>query len=244
MMKPLFLSVYIAFLAASCAYSQDRTQASDSTGESIVKALDSETRELAEAYRNKLEALDSAYIAKVKTLQGEAAAGLSELQKKVATENLDEAVRLRDLALEIGGRTITLPLRSDANSKGSSKREDDDTLLKVKQKELLTRISELEKQLGLQSELSKKIAGTSYRIKFGKDTRVWTFAPNGVLLNNGNVTATRWSAFGNDGIICAGYDNGNIDICQFSKDFRNIEVIFIGDFKMSRIHHMGTLETR
>ncbi|QDV23855.1 hypothetical protein [Aureliella helgolandensis] len=109
------------------------------------------------------------------------------------------------------------------------------------QQALLAKISDLEKQLGLQNELSKKIAGTSYRIKMGKKDRIWTFASNGVLLNNGNVTATRWSAFGNDAIICAGYDNGNIDICQFTNGFRDIEVIFIGDFKMSRTHHMGTI---
>ncbi|WP_339748165.1 hypothetical protein [uncultured Rubinisphaera sp.] len=113
--------------------------------------------------------------------------------------------------------------------------------LRKENAELKKQLRELEKSVAAQSDLEKQVAGTSYRITFGKQQRLWTFGPNGVLLSNGKPTKTRWSAFGNEGVVCAGFDNGNVDIVHFSKEGKFCEVIFIGDFRGSSVRHPGEL---
>lgn len=113
--------------------------------------------------------------------------------------------------------------------------------LKKENAELRKELRELKKVVATQSELEKQVTGKSYRITIGKQQRVWTFAPNGVLISDGKPTKTRWSAFGGEGVVCAGFDNGNVDICHFSKDERFCEVIYVGDFRKSSTRHPGEL---
>jgi hypothetical protein len=227
-----FVALSIAVLGSTlCA--QETNQATPHTGDSIVRELESEIEALDAAYRGKLQAMRSAATTKIATLQ-----------KEVAANDLDAAIRLRDLAKKILDQGSEATASDEPAVDTTVKKNDVGSKRDVQQKDLREKIAELEKQLGMQSELSKRIVGTSYRIQIGNDLRVWTFGPNGALLNNGKPTATRWSAFGNDAVICAGYDNGFVDICQFSNDFRNIEVIFVGDYKKSKTHHVGSIMTR
>ena len=218
---------------APTLHAQESDQTPDDAADKIVRELASETEALNVAFREKLQALRSS-----------AAEKLTTLQKKVAANDLDAAIRLRDLAAKLLAERSELSEPVQTEEVNSEKKNDIGSKRDATLKELREKIAELEKQLGMQSELSKRIVGSSYRIQIGKDVRIWTFAPNGALLNNGKATATRWSAFGNDAVICAGYDNGFIDICQLSNDFRNIEVIFVGDYKKSTTHHLGVIVTR
>ncbi len=113
--------------------------------------------------------------------------------------------------------------------------------LKKENAELKKKLHKLSELVASQSELESQITGKSYRIKIGKNQVVWTFGPNGLLINNGKPTKTRWHVFGNEGVICAGYDNGHVDICHFSKDGEFCEVIYVGDFLKSSIRHPGKL---
>jgi hypothetical protein len=127
---------------------------------------------------------------------------------------------------------------------GSSSHEQVITELRKENAELKKKLRELEKAVASQSELEKQVRGKSYRIMFGREQRVWTFGPSGVLINDGKPTKTRWSAFGNEGVVCAGFDNGNVDIVHFSKEGKFCEVIFIGDFRKSSTRHPGELVTK
>lgn len=116
--------------------------------------------------------------------------------------------------------------------------------LRKENAELKKKLRELEKVAASRSDLEKQIRGKSYRIKFGRQHRVWTFGPSGVLINDGKPTKTRWSAFGNEGVVCAGFDTGNVDIVHFSEEGRFCEVIFIGDFRKASVRHSGELVTK
>lgn len=244
MIKYLAIAICCVLLLPSLMHAQDPTSKETATNNPIVDELEAEIASLEAAYNQKVALLDSVYVEKVKALRDDATARLKEMQKNAAPNDLDEAIRLRDLAKEILDRPFAPPSKVTTATEESKLDAASADSFKAERKKLLARISELEKQLGLQSELSKKVAGSSYRIQISNNMRVWTFAPNGALVNDGKVTATRWSAFGNDAVICVGYDNGNIDICQFSNDFKNIEVIYAGNYKNSRTHHLGIIVTK
>lgn len=229
-------------LVASSLCAQDAAPTDETTSNSIVRTLESEIASLTAAYEQKVTSLDAAYVEKIKALREGAAIRLKELQNVVAPLDLDQAIKLRDLAKNIQDAPLAPPSKVSAEKAASG------TVFgraaKAKQKELLAQIDELEKQLGLQSELSKKVVGKSYSMRFeGGGSGIWTFATSGTLLRDGKATATRWSTFGNDAVICVGYDRGVVDLCQFANDFRNIEVIFVGDYKKSQTHHVGSIVT-
>ncbi len=132
-------------------------------------------------------------------------------------------------------------LQAIKSTDGPSPQEEIINKLKKENAELRTKLRELEKMVTPQSELEKQVAGQSYRITFGNEQRVWTFGPKGVLMSDGKPTKTRWNAFGGEGVICAGFDTGNVDIVHFSKENAFCEVIYIGDFRQSSTRHPGEL---
>lgn len=232
----LLQTLALALFVPIVGYCQDATTTPGRNA--IVSSFETEVKTLTSAYDKKIAELDAAYASKIKALRMDAVAKLKNLQKVVAADDLDEAIAIRDTVEELTEAKASDPRKESVESSlhDSKLRE----LEKVKT-ELREKLSAIEKLIGYQSLLTNQVIGKTYRITIGGSPRTWTFGPNGVLIVNGEPSPTRWIAFGNDGIICAGADNGNIDICQFSDGGATIEVIYVGDFKKYRTRHPGKL---
>ena len=235
-MKPTCLLI-VAFVTLSSQFTnaQEKAIESPNSSETIVSELEKE-----------IAALDDAYAAKLKALQTKAIDALQAMRKSVAPQDLDEAIRIRNIENELREHPTTFPkLQVAVNGKSEKGKTNSESDGRKEKAALVAKISKLEKLLGLQSDLGKKVDGTSYRVTFNNNTiGIWTFATNGVLLRDGKECGTRWVALGNDAIICAGVKNGLIDICMFSADGQKLDIIFVGSTIESKTHHSGVLQTR
>ena len=237
--------LFIATLWCSPSFGQEDTaQNADTKSKLISELVEAESR-LNEQLATKITELQDKYRKQLKRIRTTAKAKLTELQKSVAAEDLDLAVSIRDEIKRIDALKIDPPENEVVGKqpeKTSSQSKELARLKKIVEKQS-ENIGTLEKRLQSKGLSARKISGRTYAITFGTNERTWTFKENGTLLNNGKPTQTYWSAFGNDGIVCAGSDNGHIDICLFSNGGKDVEVIFVGDFKKPGVIHRGHLQS-
>ena len=89
------------------AFSQDeQMQVEAKAAEQVQADLKIKAEELTERYQQKISQVDSIYAQQLKKIRDKAVKELQELQQKVATKDLDEAIRIRDIAREIDAKTI------------------------------------------------------------------------------------------------------------------------------------------
>src|SRR6056297_3399948 len=151
MLKRTAILTTCLFLIVALVNAQETASDEHPTSKVILTELESKTEALARSYREKIEALDGAYIERLTSLREDAAARLLALQKEIASSDLDEAVRLRDLAAEILEQASTPPLQNSARSRLASENES--------LKEELTRLKEDLNLLRAAKHIHRGLAG-------------------------------------------------------------------------------------
>ena len=116
-MRHLTAVTFIPLLIGSlCASAQDVGKIKSDAANEAIAEHGRETRALEEAYKLKVKQLDDAYVARLRELRNTCTEKLQAIQKEVASDDLDEAVRIRDAA----GRLTSLPL-SPPSAKSAAK---------------------------------------------------------------------------------------------------------------------------
>lgn len=139
----LFLPIASCIVLLCPAFGQESvTSSPEPTRQSIMSELSRKEDRLRSGYRKHLRQAEESYSQSLKSYRNEAAKQLKELQAKFAADDLDRAVKLRDLARSLTSKPTTSP--------GASQTAND------RIKELLNDASKLEAQIrNFQSPIEK-----------------------------------------------------------------------------------------
>lgn len=232
--------VFVAIFNVSCL--GQSSPISSKEARELVSKRESDIRELKKAYKLKLQKLDEAFGSKANEINQLAAEKLEKIQSKIAPNDLDDAVRIRDKALEIRNSVVT-PL-SD-KKKGESIETLKNQIRELnKSNASLIRDSEKAQRLALAfpsvEKLIKSIQGTDYKQSNG---RVWSFNVDGTLhlTDKAGKNAGRWAAIDANTIVTQIDDGKHIDRFEFTPDRVGYRVKYIGTADKTRRELTGQL---
>ena len=216
-----------ASFSASCHGQSSRISSSDAKG--VISKRDSDIRELEKTYKLKLQELSKAFSTKADKTNQLAAEKLEKIQSEVASEDLDDAVKIRDKAMEFRNST----------AKPSNEKRKDESIetLKNRIRELTKNNASLKKDIDKARRLALAFPSVEKLIKFvqGTDYRqsngpVWSFHADGTLLFIGKSgkKSGRWAAIDADTIVTQMDEGKHIDRFEFTTDGTGYTVKHIG----------------
>ena len=172
-----YVSVVVFMLLQGIAFSQDEPpKVKTKTPEQIQAVLKKEAEKLTERYQQKISQVDLIYDQQLKVIKDKAVKELGKLQKEVASKDLDEAIRIREMAKSIDAESA-LVVDQSANEMHN---------LKAKLKTLEQANKNLSKEMEKAPEIPSiavKYNGHSYVVV--DDPAVYRIAANNAKLAGG-----------------------------------------------------------
>ena len=234
------VSVVILMSLQGVALSQDEpSKAETKTPEQVQAVLQKEAEKLTERYQQKISQVDSIYAQQLKIIKDEAVKELKELQKMAAVEDLDEAIRIREIAIGIYAEPAT-PDNQPATELQS---------LQAKLAKLKAENKDLKKELATNESAASILTHTRDAVELVKGKtymfptakyKLWKFDVDGSFVLDG-VRKGNWAVLGPQIVVTLCHDGNHVDFYKFSEDGLAIRVGYVGNEGKIKKFVKGTL---
>ena len=235
-----YVSVVVFMSLQGMAFSQDGPPKDKTkTPEQIQAVLQKETEKLTERYQQKISQVDSIYAQQLKAIKDKAVKELGELQKKVASKDLDEAIRIREMAKSVHAEPAASVDPSASKLKdlqGKLKR------LEAENKDLKKESAANESAASILTHTKDEVQfvkGKTYKIPASKH-KLWQFGVDGSLTLDG-VQCGNWAVLGPQTVVTLIHDGNHVDFLKLSENSSVARMSYVGSGDKSRKFAKGTL---